>query len=515
MSKKAKTSFRYNRLNSVYTIQLKKRRNLWWLLLLLLFPLYIILFFDYTVEHHTGYNPDNEPIDIIPDDIIPPDDVVHGCDLEQMFPPIGNQGQFGTCTTWAVGYNLKTALNAIDKGWTTEDLAKPENQTSPKDLWLAIPSNAKGQDCDGTYFEAAFSVLMEKGCAPLKDVPYDMTSGACEMTNSKGDIYNKIANFRKIAYTTNVDTVGFNVDNFKRYLNNCRPVVIGAFLGDRFHAWQSSEALSYDTYKISTKHSGGHAMVLVGYNDEKHAFRVRNSWGENRGDKGSIWIDYDFFFKSFLQIAFVAGNTENEIDPYDGNDSIQSSTAMLSSSVSVGKTDLMAFWSEYKDAGDHQELYFEVYNSGETTIEAQQEWTVTGLLYQAMNANKHYILFEENIAKRLKKGEAIKRSVSCNIPENLTGKYYMALFVDTYDKIAEVNEKNNYFFISSDGKALEFENGKIINTCSPDIRQKPAKPAKYGKTDYQTLVKSGNMNTYTPRELKTMLQNRKQRTENN
>src|SRR4051812_45910491 len=32
-------------------------------------------------------------------------------DLTSKFPPVGNQGQYGTCTAWAVAYNLKTALN--------------------------------------------------------------------------------------------------------------------------------------------------------------------------------------------------------------------------------------------------------------------------------------------------------------------------------------------------------------------------------------------------------------------
>src|SRR5881409_2736626 len=32
-------------------------------------------------------------------------------DLTSKFPPIGDQGQFGTCVAWATAYNLKTALD--------------------------------------------------------------------------------------------------------------------------------------------------------------------------------------------------------------------------------------------------------------------------------------------------------------------------------------------------------------------------------------------------------------------
>ena len=40
-----------------------------------------------------------------------------------------------------------------------------------------------------------------------------------------------------------------------------------------------------------------HAMVLVGYDDSKHAFLAMNSWGSNWGTNGCIWIDYDFFWQ--------------------------------------------------------------------------------------------------------------------------------------------------------------------------------------------------------------------------
>ena len=40
--------------------------------------------------------------------------------------------------------------------------------------------------------------------------------------------------------------------------------------------------------------SGGHAMLMVGYDDAKHAWLVRNSWGPTWGDGGHVWIDYDY-----------------------------------------------------------------------------------------------------------------------------------------------------------------------------------------------------------------------------
>ena len=36
------------------------------------------------------------------------------------FPPIGNQGSQGSCTTWAVGYYTKTFQEAKEHGWTAQ-----------------------------------------------------------------------------------------------------------------------------------------------------------------------------------------------------------------------------------------------------------------------------------------------------------------------------------------------------------------------------------------------------------
>lgn len=254
----------------------------------------------------TGYLPENEDWDNIPD-IIPPYndddtlDIPERVMLEHYFPPIGNQEDKGTCVAWAVGYNLKTALNAIDNGWDTSILSNPAYQTSPKDLWLCISSQYKGVACSGTGFEPAFSALSSVGATSMEVSPYQDFDG-CDGVGI-GDSSNRISSYYHVINNNELPKVG----QLKAYLADSIPLVIGARLGDNFLKWDNDRVINYDTYRYSGMHAN-HAMVLVGYDDKRQAFRVRNSWGTEWGDNGSIWVDYRFFCQEFCFVVFMVEN---------------------------------------------------------------------------------------------------------------------------------------------------------------------------------------------------------------
>jgi C1A family cysteine protease len=49
---------------------------------------------------------------------------------------------------------------------------------------------------------------------------------------------------------------------------------------------------------------GGHAVMLVGYDDEKRLWIVRNSWGLQWGDKGYFYMPYDYMLNPDLAADF-------------------------------------------------------------------------------------------------------------------------------------------------------------------------------------------------------------------
>lgn len=288
-----------------------------WLLVLLLLVLSLIrscqvcserAAYRVIVRDKTGYLPENEDWDNIPD-IKPPydDDTLNlqeSVSLEKYFPPIGDQGNKGTCVAWAVGYNLKTALNAIQNQWDSTMLRQPVNQTSPKDLFLSIPKALKGSGCSGSTFEPAFNVLTTKGVASMEVVPYQNLQGCSGI--GVGDTLNRIAGFYRVTSDGDIPKLG----ELKAYLNDTIPLVIGARLGDQFMNWHNDEVIKQDTYNYTGMHAY-HAIALVGYDDNRQAFRLRNSWGTSWGDEGSIWVDYAFFSREFCYVVFMAENENN------------------------------------------------------------------------------------------------------------------------------------------------------------------------------------------------------------
>lgn len=485
-----------------------------------------------------SYLVDKEKLDSIPQDLDINDNkdiTVKKVDLTSKFPPIGNQGQYGTCVAWAAGYNLKTALNGIEKGYSAADLANPANQTSPIDLFWSIPSSDKGADCNGTYFEAALDRMIARGAATLDVAPYvglgNCTSSPSSSWDSKA-AGNKLENYRKIADSS--DPNSMTVENFKAYLSQGRPIVFGAKLGDKFMQWNSSEVIKSETYNNPGMQHAYHALILAGFDDDKNAFRVINSWGASWGDNGMIWVDYTFFLKSFCYAAFVAQNKSN--------------TSITNNTVGSGDIadgdDLLAYnLEEGSDSTDNvrdRRIYYDVYNSGKTTIESSKRWSILYLYYNAFDANDYGILIHDYYTDEftgaldgpltkemgglglsesywnnynVKSGQSVASAVYSELdvqfqfkytmPDKLNGKYYLVLYADGLEKIKEVNEDNNFFFISrKDGKPFEYKNGVLMNPEAKRLHTKMKKqPVPFANTEYQTLVKQNNLNTYSPLEI--------------
>jgi hypothetical protein len=90
----------------------------------------------------------------------------------------------------------------------------------------------------------------------------------------------------------------FDRRSVQTYLSAGLPIVFQVSLPPNFGPWSGDDALQNFTSEagqLDNIHGSAHAMVMVGYDDSRGAYRIQNSWGTDWGDRGLIWWSYDDF----------------------------------------------------------------------------------------------------------------------------------------------------------------------------------------------------------------------------
>ncbi|MCP5497930.1 MAG: C1 family peptidase [Leptospiraceae bacterium] len=444
-------------------------------------------------------------------------------------PPVGNQGQYGTCVAWSVGYGAMSIMEAVKTG---NSPSTSDKQFSPKHLFWNIQDSKKGENCGGTYPEDAWSYIQKSGIAPLKDVPYE-DLGSCSYSSSFENQYKtvasnyKIENFRKIE----VKNSSKAEEDIKDSIANNIPVVIAARLGDNFSTYTYSKNNPYknDTYYNDDycEHSL-HAMLVVGYND--NAYKILNSWGPTWGDNGYVWVDKTFFHTNpedssgnITKVGFMYGAAVAKSTP---------------SKVIVDSTkDLIATSADISCSGSNCEWYWITQNKGETSVKVSDgsspTWYIALVAYNAYNAEEIKLLAYEAFSKNgtdttgtdsngikygywkvdFNKGTYMYRDntnpIYFTLPTTLNGSYYLALLVDAEDVIEENKEDNNYVWTTSD--PISFSNGTASSYGSYQLSvRNSSSPGEKTGIDFETL-KRNDSNTYTPDEISQAFNNHREK----
>ena len=213
-------------------------------------------------------------------------------DLSFDTPPPGNQGQQGSCVGWAVAYAMKSYQERVERGWP---LANDRHLMSPAYVYnqIRLPGG-------GAYFQDAFNLLVDQGAASLAAMPYDprdfrRTPSAAARREAANY---KIASFGAVERSSHDSFVR----EVKRHLVQRRPVIIGIWVYPDFRRLNRSNPIYDDT---SGYNSGAHAIVIIGYDDARSAFKIINSWGTDWGIDGYGWIDYDASERLILEAYVV------------------------------------------------------------------------------------------------------------------------------------------------------------------------------------------------------------------
>jgi C1A family cysteine protease len=206
-------------------------------------------------------------------------------DISAFMPPVGDQGRMGSCVAWSSGYGLRSYyLAKINK----LDVTNPKNVPSPAYIFNhGSAIDQAGTPCAkrGMLISIALEV-MRAGVVSLAEMPYnDQTCGP----PPDFEMQARAKEFR-------IDGWAFidpeSIDAIKEAIAGGDAVVFGIKVSKSFDKHLGDKVYSREP---TEEFEGGHAMVLVGYDDERQAFRLQNSWGRDWGDHGRAWLSYNTF----------------------------------------------------------------------------------------------------------------------------------------------------------------------------------------------------------------------------
>lgn len=258
--------------------------------------LLLLLFLPFTCfsQYGLGLEFDDEGYDNIPvktrsfafqNEVVEP----NSTSLKQYAPEIRNQGGHGTCVGWATAYYAQSIINAREKGITDKTVIT-DNAFSPLFLYVNAKSNTDPYCKEGIGIPSALNKMKEMGSPLYKDF-----SARCA-TEIPDSVYQKAKRYQLKEYTKLFglkERAPLRIRETRKALMNGNPVLMGM---DITNAFQSANVV-YEPDSISL---GGHAMAIIGYDDDKYggAFEVINSWGEDWGNEGYMWIRYKDFAES-------------------------------------------------------------------------------------------------------------------------------------------------------------------------------------------------------------------------
>jgi C1A family cysteine protease len=196
-------------------------------------------------------------------------------DLSPRMPPVRAQGHTATCVSWAASYAAASfALRA--RGFASNTVLSPSftyNQVA-KDQWCRI----------GTTISSTLNLLRDVGTLMIESFAFD--GGWCGRQPTPAEL-EAAKQFRIKSWAAfNATTV----DKVKEQLARNAPVVFSMRATAKLSALQGETVLTDDDTP-----GEGHAMVAVGYDEQKKAFLVQNSFGTSWGIKGFGWFGYDFW----------------------------------------------------------------------------------------------------------------------------------------------------------------------------------------------------------------------------
>lgn len=234
------------------------------------------------------FSPDDLPFKDCPLDVPAGQTLI---DNSQYFKPISNQLSLPSCTANA-GVDFWEAVlikELVRKGMPLAEAQKAVPDLSRLFAWyygrLYMDPPQNGNINSGCYNRLIMEVIARFGLPKESLWPYD-TALSCTRPSitSQREAFQR----RSKAFYNLQERGSALVDKVLNALNQVPGVTFGTGLGSEFFDYTGG--VIYPPNSVV----GRHAMVIVGYDPQKAAFKVRNSWSPGWGLGGYCFMSVDY-----------------------------------------------------------------------------------------------------------------------------------------------------------------------------------------------------------------------------
>lgn len=228
-------------------------------------------------------------------------------DLFQWFPPVMDQGPIGSCT--AHGVTTAARYHIIKRG-TTYDFPMSRLQLYYDSRMI---ENSVLSD-SGAQIRDVIKTLAQRGVGHEDLWPYDTSHWPSKPPR---EVYDDAVQYKALAYRR----VSVNATALKLALASGNPVVVGISVYESFESASVEKTGMVPVPEHGEKLVGGHCMVVGGYGQRPGTFTVRNSWGDDWGDKGDCFIPEAYLGSDVYASDFWT------LDLFGSNDELKAGTA--------------------------------------------------------------------------------------------------------------------------------------------------------------------------------------------
>ncbi len=222
--------------------------------------------------------------------LVAPPTIPASKNLREEWWKIANQGSTGSCVGWA------TADSVLRWHFVKANRLPEDQLLSPRFIWMAsketdqfVSRPTTFIESEGTSLKAALDIARKFGA--VRDSVLPFSSG--NLYQGRGNTFYALATQLRIASYFNLGT---NLTNWRIWIVTKGPILTRLEVDATWDNAESTQG-NLDEYQPNTRR-GGHAVALVGYMADR--FIVRNSWGEQWGDKG-----FGYASSAYAQAAFT------------------------------------------------------------------------------------------------------------------------------------------------------------------------------------------------------------------